>query len=76
VILRNATVCVAKSKSTICGFEGRVIALGPGADFSFKLGNLPVAGSLKYFHEFDVENRLEGDAGYVNFVIPLSGGAH
>jgi hypothetical protein len=58
------------------GFEGRVIALGPGADFSFKLGNLPVAGSLKYFHEFDVENRLEGDAGYVNFVIPLSGGAH
>jgi hypothetical protein len=23
-----------------------------------------------------VENRLEGDAGYLNFVIPLSGGAH
>jgi hypothetical protein len=58
------------------GFEGRVIALGPGIDFSFPLGQTHVAGNLRYFHEFDVENRLEGDAGYLNFVIPLSGGGH
>jgi hypothetical protein len=57
------------------GFEGRVLALGPGIDFSFELGKTHVAGNLRYFHEFDVENRLEGDAGYLNFVIPLSGGA-
>lgn len=57
-------------------FEGRVIALGPGIDFSFALGQVPVSGNLRYFHEFDVENRLEGDAGYLNFVIPLSGGGH
>jgi hypothetical protein len=57
-------------------FEGRVIALGPGVDFSFNLGSTHVSGNLRYFHEFDVENRLEGDAGYLNFVIPLSGGTH
>lgn len=57
-------------------FKGRVIALGPGVDFSFALGSTHVSGNLRYFHEFDVENRLEGDAGYLNFVIPLSGGAH
>ena len=51
-------------------FEGRVIALGPGDDFSFALGSTHVSGNLRYFHEFDVENRLEGDAGYLNFVIP------
>jgi hypothetical protein len=57
-------------------FEGRVIALGPGVDFSFALGSTHVSGNLRYFHEFDVENRLEGDAGYLNFVIPLSGASH
>lgn len=57
-------------------FKGRVVALGPAVDFSFMLGTLPVSGSVKYFHEFAVENRLEGDAGYLNFMIPLSGGGH
>jgi hypothetical protein len=57
-------------------FKGRVIALGPAMDFSFALGTTHVSGNLKYFHEFDVENRLEGDAGYLNFSIPLSGGGH
>lgn len=57
-------------------FEGRVIALGPAMDFSFALGKTHVSGNLKYFREFDVENRLEGDAGYVNFTMPLSGGGH
>jgi hypothetical protein len=57
-------------------FEGRVLALGPAIDFSFALGQVPISGNLRYFHEFDVENRLEGDAGYLNFVIPLSGASH
>jgi hypothetical protein len=57
-------------------FEGRVLALGPAIDFSFALGQVPVSGNLRCFHEFDAENRLEGDAGYLNFGIPLSGGTH
>jgi len=39
---------------------------------NFQLGKLPVLTSLKYFREFDVENRLEGDAGYATITIPLS----
>ncbi|ODA67127.1 hypothetical protein A7A08_01873 [Methyloligella halotolerans] len=53
-------------------FEGRVAALGPVANFNFNLGELPVSTSLKYFHEFDVKNRLEGDAGFLTVTLPLS----
>jgi len=53
-------------------FEGRVIAIGPVMNLNFQLGPLPVATSLKYFREFDVKNRLEGDAGYATITIPLS----
>lgn len=52
-------------------FEGRVFAVGPTANLNFQLGKIPVSSSLKYFHEFDAENRLEGDAGYVNITMPL-----
>ena len=40
----------------------------------FQLGKIPVSSSLKYFHEFDVKNRLEGDAGFLSFTMPLSVG--
>jgi hypothetical protein len=52
-------------------FEGRVTALGPNIDYSFKLGALPVSTSLRWFREFDAKNRLEGDAAFLNFTIPL-----
>ena len=55
-------------------FEGRVAAIGPVMNLNFMLGPLPVSTSLKYFREFDVENRLEGDAGYATITIPLGGG--
>ena len=53
-------------------FAGRVSAIGPVVNMNFQLGKLPVLTSLKYFREFDVENRLEGDAGYATITIPLS----
>ena len=53
-------------------FEGRVIAIGPVMNLNFQVSQIPVSTSLKYFREFDVENRLEGDAGYVTVTIPLS----
>jgi hypothetical protein len=55
-------------------FEGRVAAVGPVANLNFMLGKLPVSTSLKYFHEFDVENRLEGDSGFITVTMPLSVG--
>jgi hypothetical protein len=36
--------------------------------FTFKVGEVPVSTRLKYFHEFEVENRLEGDSGFLTVV--------
>jgi hypothetical protein len=60
------------SGARLGGFEGRVLALGPAVNLNFALGKIPVSTNLKYFHEFEVENRLEGDAGYLTITMPLS----
>jgi len=57
-------------------FEGRVAAVGPVANLNFTIGKLPVSTSLKYFHEFEAENRLEGDSGFLTVTMPLSVGGH
>ena len=44
-----------------------------GAAGFYLLGcKIPVTKSLKYFHEFDVKNRLEGDSGFLTITMPLS----
>jgi hypothetical protein len=53
-------------------FKGRVAAVGPVANLNFMLGKIPVTTSLKYFHEFEVQNRLEGDSGFITLTLPLS----
>jgi len=57
-------------------FAGRVSAIGPVVNMNFQLGQVPVLTNLKYFREFDVENRLQGDSGYVTVTIPLGGAAN
>jgi len=57
-------------------FKGRVAAIGPVMNLNFQLGKIPVSTSLKYFREFDVKNRLEGDAGYFTLTMPLSVAGH
>lgn len=57
-------------------FEGRVFGVGPAANLTFMLGQIPVSTNLKYFHEFAAVNRLEGDAGYVTLTMPLSVAGH
>jgi hypothetical protein len=56
------------------GFEGRVTALGPDVTYTFMCGKIPISTELKYFREFDVENRLTGDAGFLTISMPLSVG--
>ena len=56
-------------------FKGRVTALGPVATYNFNLGKIPVSTQLTWMHEFDVENRLEGDIGIFTISFPLSGSA-
>ena len=60
------------SGAVLGDFEGRVTALGPVMTFSFELGKIPVNTEVKWLHEFDVENRLEGDAGLLTVSMPLS----
>jgi len=57
-------------------FEGRVLAIGPTVNANFMLGKIPVSTNLTYFHEFDAENRLEGDSGYLTVTMPLSVDGH
>jgi hypothetical protein len=52
-------------------FEGEVAAIGATAGFNFQLGQLPVSTRLKYYHEFDATNRLQGDAGFLTVSMPL-----
>ena len=56
------------------GFEGRVTGIGPDITYTFMCGKTPISTELKYFREFDVENRLTGDAGFLNVTVPLSAG--
>lgn len=57
--------------AVIGDFEGRVTAIGPVMTYSFQLGKIPISTEWKYFHEFDVENRVQGDGGFLNISMPL-----
>lgn len=52
-------------------FEGQALALGPVVNLNFECGKIPVSASLKYFREFEVENRLTGDSGFLTVSMPL-----
>ena len=55
------------------GFEGQVFGIGPAINWTIVTpGGRPIATSFKYFHEFEAEKRLEGDAFFINITIPLS----
>jgi hypothetical protein len=57
--------------ATFGDFKGRVNAIGPVLAYSFTLGKIPVSTQWTYFHEFDVENRIEGDVGLLTISMPL-----
>ena len=57
--------------ASLGGFEGQVAAVGATIGYNFQLGALPVSTRIKYFHEFNAENRLEGDAAYLTVSMPL-----
>ena len=52
-------------------FRGQAFAVGPAVDFTFKVGNTPIVTNLRWLHEFGVENRMKGDAVFLNFAVPL-----
>jgi hypothetical protein len=52
-------------------FKGQVTAIGPAINYNTVIRSIPVATSLRWYHEFDTKNRLEGDAVYFQTTIPL-----
>jgi hypothetical protein len=54
-------------------FKGRAIALGPEVSYQFVQNpQRPVTLDLRWYHEFEVKNRLEGDSVFLTISIPLS----
>ena len=52
----------------------RVTGIGPDVTYTFMCGKTPISTELKYFREFDVENRATGNSGFLNVTVPLSVG--
>lgn len=59
------------SGAKLGAFEGRVTALGPVLTYSFECGKIPISTTWEWMHEFDVQNRAEGDAGMLTITMPL-----
>ena len=53
-------------------FKGHVVGIGPALNYTFMAGQTPIATNLRYFHEFDVENRLSGDAFFLVVTVPVT----
>ena len=49
------------SGATLGEFKGRTIGVGPVASFMKKIGGHDMVFELKWLHEFETKNRLEGD---------------
>lgn len=52
-------------------FKGRVAAIGPVVGFTIPLADRALTTNLRWYHEFEARNRLEGDAFYFTASIPL-----
>jgi hypothetical protein len=52
-------------------FRGRVAAVGPLLGYALKAGAQEVDFSARWFHEFDVQNRVRGDLIYASFSFRL-----
>jgi opacity protein-like surface antigen len=52
-------------------FRGRTVALGPIVGYTFEVGETPITVNARWFHEFEVENRVKGDSGFLTMSLPL-----
>lgn len=60
------------SGALLGSFEGRAAGIGGVISYTFLVGGkIPITTRAKYFHEFDVQNRLQGDAGLLTVSMPL-----
>jgi hypothetical protein len=61
------------SPAILGDFKGRALALGPEVSYQFTQNpKRPVTLDLRWYHEFDVKNRLEGDTVFLTVGFPIS----
>ena len=54
------------------GFQGEVAAIGPTLAYTLNVKGIPIVLKARYYHEFKANNRLEGDAAFISFTMPLA----
>ena len=52
-------------------FKGRVASIGPEVAYSFKAAGRTMNLDLRWYHEFNANNRVEGDGVFLTFSTPL-----
>ena len=52
-------------------FKGRTTGIGPVLGLTIPLTDRKMSVNARWFHEFDVENRIEGDAAFLTVAVPL-----
>jgi hypothetical protein len=52
-------------------FKGRTTGVGPIVGLTIPLSDRKISANARWFHEFEVKNRLEGDAAFVTVAVPL-----
>ncbi len=59
--------------ATLGAFKGRISGVGPNVNLNLQIGEIPVSTQLRWFHEFNADNRLEGDSVVFQLLVPLGG---
>ncbi len=54
------------------GFQGEVSAIGPALAYTLDVKGIPIVLKGRYYHEFNADNRLEGDAAFIGLIMPLA----
>jgi len=59
------------SGATLGSFESDVYGAGPALSYTAKVGNTDISMQLRWYHEFDAKNHLEGNAVYLTAALKL-----
>lgn len=66
-------VTADSGQSALLGdFKGRVTGVGPAVAYTGSLGATPITWRLRYFYEFNEENRIPGSVLFLSASAPLS----
>jgi len=52
-------------------FKGRIAAIGPELAYQFELADRSMGLDLRWYHEFDAKNRVQGDSVFLTLSFPL-----